>query len=367
MIGLNDNTRLKPWRMEGTSMQPQILLMSKLIFLILTAHGFFYYIDDPFIPFLQHLDVFNQVPGLFKNTLRAGYITFGIMLLFNIRVRVASVILGMIIIIAIIASKPVFRNHLFIVGCALLLAGLTEKEGHPWLINFQLSLVYLGAFINKVFDIDWWSGIFMHNWMQYGRENLIYIYTSSLFPDYWFAIFLSWIAIFAELFIGVLILSKKWRITGVWIAVIFHSALFTMIGIRFTHFMDAIFIMFLAFLVWPKDKVYVTYQEKFVGRFKKIIHFLDWEKKMTWEKSDRLYGSWLNLQYGDIVNSNIKALRSTLLYSTGFYVLLFVLNLTFVFLIDHRFISYFFTIFFLWGSIIFFLPIPWNKILKKST
>lgn len=353
------------FKFEGTEMQPQLLLMSKLILVLLVAHGFFNYIDDPFIPFVSQLDLFNEMPGLFKNILRIGFILFGILLLFNIRVRIVCIFLGIIIITAIIASKPVFRNHLFIVGCALLLAGLSDREGHPWLINIQLSLVYLGAFVNKILDSDWWNGAFMHNWLQYGRENPIYIEISSILPDYWFALLLSWIAICAELIIGALILSKRWRLFGVWIAIIFHSGLFALIGIRFTHFMDAIFIMFLAFLVWPKRQVIARYKNDTSEWFRRMIRILDWDRKIIWIKSPEIENSWLEMEYDKTYKKNEFALRSLLLYSTGFYVLLFILNLIFVFLIDHRFISYAFSMFFLWGFIIFFLPINWTNVFKR--
>lgn len=274
----------RPWQIESTEMQPQVLLMCKLIFILLCAHGFYFKIDDPFVPFLGFLDYFNDYPGLFKYSMRTGFIIFGTLLLFNVRVRMASIAVGLIIIFAILASKPVFRNHLFIVGCALFLGGLTRNEGHPWLLNIQLSLVYLGAFINKILDSEWWTGVFMHNWLQNARVNPIYIEISSLFPDYWFAIFLSWIAIFAKLSIGTLILSKKYRVLGVWIAVIFHSALFGMIGIRFTHFMDGIFIMFLVFLPWPPGRVIARYKNETLGRFRALINWLDWDNKIQWEK-----------------------------------------------------------------------------------
>lgn len=58
-------------------------------------------------------------------------------------------------------------------------------------------------------------------------------------------------------------------------------------------------------------------------------------------------------------------MRNLLLYSTGFYALLFVVNLICVFMIDHRILSYLVSMLFLWGGILFFLPVSWTQILAK--
>ena len=145
----------KPWRSLGTTMRPNTLLMCKLLLLLLVIHGFHEVVSDPYIPFLQGLDAFRSQPGLFEFTLKIVLLGAALCLFFNVRVRTAALILGGTIILTIVASKPVYRNHIFIVGCLLLLAGLQRRDEEAWLIQIQFGVMYFGAFLNKAWDPDW--------------------------------------------------------------------------------------------------------------------------------------------------------------------------------------------------------------------
>ena len=61
----------------------------------------------------------------------------------------------------------------------LFLAGLTNDKEPPYLLIFQLSIVYFGASINKFLEPDWWSGAFMDTWLGTARENPMYLYVSQ--------------------------------------------------------------------------------------------------------------------------------------------------------------------------------------------
>ena len=250
----------RPFQFEGTAMLPNVLLMCKLIVLLLIAHHIFIKIDDPFIPFIPALDVFHTIPNVFKLGLRSLLFISVTTLFFNLYVRTSAIVIGSIIILSILASKPNFYNHTFICGCALFLAGLTNKEHPPYLLFIQLGLVYFGASINKMFDTDWWSGAFMHNWLATARENPFYLLVSEWFPNLWFAKFLSWTAISTEFIIAFMIINKKYRGFGIWFIIIFHTLLFTMTSFRYGHFIESLALILLAFLVWPKNKMYVEYK-----------------------------------------------------------------------------------------------------------
>ena len=163
-----------PWRSEHPHMSTNLLILCKMMFLLLLINGFLGYISDPFIPFLVILDRFRDFPGLFEWLLKSVFVLAGLALMFNIKVRHMAVILGLCVLFLLLASKPLFRNHIFICACTFLLAGLSEKDKDPWLLYIQLSLVYLGAVLNKVWQWDWWSGQFMHNWLLNARGNDFY-------------------------------------------------------------------------------------------------------------------------------------------------------------------------------------------------
>ena len=83
-------------------MQPNTLLMCKLLLLLLVIHGFYWTIRDPYLPFLQGLDVFRAQPGLFEFVLKAAFVAAGLALLYNVRVRTSAIVLGATVILAIV-------------------------------------------------------------------------------------------------------------------------------------------------------------------------------------------------------------------------------------------------------------------------
>lgn len=306
-------------------MQPNILLMCKLLIALLVLNGFYSMINDPFIPFIRWLDKFNNFPDVFKYSLRIGFITFGVLLFLNIKPKLSSIVLGFIIILTLISSKSLFRNHIFIVGCILILAGLTRNKGLPWLIIFQISLIYFGASLNKALDIDWWTGDFMHNWLGVAINNPIYIFISDLLPSLLFAKILSWSAIFVEFIIAVTLLSNKWRKIGIWIIIIFHFTMFTMIASRFGHFLEDILIVLMTFLVWPKEKTPIKYKRNKFSLFNKIIRLLDWDKHYIWQNdgNDEIKG--IEIDNKKIIEKDDNPF-TPLLYTVGFYVILMLFN-----------------------------------------
>lgn len=315
-------SKFSPWKISTNQMQPNMLLMCKMLLLLLLINGFYSKINDPYIPFLRFLDEFNNFPGLFKLILRAGFIVSGLTLLFNFKPKLSSLVLGIIIITTLLASKPLFRNHIFIVGCVLFLTGLSSNKGIPWLIILQISLVYIGAALNKALQIDWWTGQFMHNWLAIAIENPIYIYISNLLPELWFAKILSWLSILVELTIGVTVLTKKWRMVGVWVMIIFHFAMVTFVVTRFGHFVQDLYIILISFLVWPQNKIIVKFQKNKFEKLAKIIKFLDWDNLYYWTKETIKENNWLEINNNKLKKTNFDAFKALLIYSNGFYILL---------------------------------------------
>lgn len=359
---------LRPLQFEGTAMLPNVLLMCKLLVVLLLAHHFFAKIKDPFIPFIPALNVFNAIPDSFKISLRALLVIAVIMLFFNIYVRTAAIIIGSIVILQMLSSKPNFHNHTFICGCALFLAGLTDTKQSPYLLIIQLALVYFGASINKLTDVDWWSGAFMHNWLAVARENPFYLYTSKWFPNLWLAKFLSWTAMFTELIIGILLCTKKYRLFSVWFIIIFHTMLFTMTASRFGHFIGSLAIILIAFLVWPKNKMIVEYKTNGYRLFKNLIAFLDWDKKIEWKETLLESNTSIQLQTQEKTVINDAAIKDIILYTPAFYILFLALDMALFFILYyHRTTLFVINVITMWTLIIYFLPISWSKYFNKKT
>ncbi len=355
----NSTSLFIPWRTEGTSMHVNLLIMCKLVFLLLLVNDFYYSLNDPFIPFIKEFDELNRFPDAFKIFQRATFLLSGILLIFNFKVRLMSIILGVTIILALLASKPLFRNHIFIGGCMFLLSGLTNKKHDPWLLYMQLSIIYFGAVINKVFQIDWWSGQFMYNWLVNARQNEMFIMVSNNLPNLWFAKLLSWSSMAMELSIALLMFFRKKHVIALWVIIIFHTVLYSFTSFRFGYFFEGIILFLLIFVNWPKGDVKAYFNEGF-SWLKKILQLFNLNNQIKWKPIELKNEYWLEVNIeGDTLN-NYKALRYIILYSPGFYFFLFFLDTGVRFIFDGIILHSIFMVLY-WSVALFFLPM----ILKK--
>lgn len=358
---------LRPLSFENTEMQPNILVMCKLLVLLILFHGFYFKLEDPFVPFIAWLDIFNSIPGVFKIIMRSLFIIAAISLFFNYWVRTSSVILGSVVILSILASIPAYFNHLLVCGCALFLAGLTHRSTPPYFLIIQLSLIYFGASINKMLDTDWWSGAFMHNWLFNARENVFYTYVSKFFPDMVFAKIMSITAISTEFVIGVMLLIKKLRNKALWFIVVFHVGLFTITTIRFGHFLDSLAIILISFLNWPKTDMKVNIAANRFLIFRKIVSFFDFDKKIVWNNNLKQDSNTvLKLECNGKIKEDLEAVKDIMLYSPMFFVIFFVIDvlLRLIFFFNWKYL-YLINVVSVWSIIFFFSPYS-SKVFFKN-
>lgn len=345
-------------------MMPNILLMNKLMFILLLVHGFIKSINDPYIPFFGFFDEFLKYPGVFKIINRGLFIAAGAFLIFNIKVRLMCLILGAVVFLTQFASIPEFANHYFICGCVFLLSGLINKKNIQLFFAIQLSLVYFGASINKMFKLDWWNGDFMFNWLVNARENTIFIFLSEAFPEMWLAKLFSWSSILIEFSIAFLILNKNTRNIAVWILIIFHSLLYTLTAFRFGHFYEDLLITLLAFVNFPKEKIKINFDKGILNSLMYMFNFPDLKKLFFWTNEPIKGQYWLKLVIGKNIKYNLNALRYLLLHTLNFYVFLFFLDLA-IRVLFNGILMDIIHISLTWLGVFFFLPILWNHINKE--
>lgn len=355
----------RPFQFEGTKMHPSVLLMCKLLVILMTVHHIISNIEDPFVPFIPALEWFNVHPNLFKYALRSLYILGAFALFFNIKVRTASIVIGLVVILNMLGSLPLFANHTFICGCALFLAGMTNDKEPPYLLIVQLSLVYFGASINKFLEPDWWSGAFMDTWLGTARGNTVYLYISEFLPEMVLAKLLSYIAMFTEFIIAVLILFKRTRNLTLWFIIIFHTTLFTLTSFRFGHFIESLAVVLLAFLSIPKEQLIINYKDKSLNTLKKFFTFLDRDRKQVWSPISSETSHWLSLKTQGKTLYNHDALKDILLYTPNFFMLMLFIDMAiYVVLYNHRTALFVCNVLFIWSVIFYFLPKKWFK--KKT-
>jgi len=319
----------KPWRLSGTEMAPQVLLMNKLLFVLLLLHRFPAKLSGPFLPFLESLDHLPVSPDVLGFGLYVIFWIAGVLLLLNARVRVVSAVLGLVIIFFLLGSKPAFRNHLFICGCIFFLSALHKADERPWLIYLQMSVVYLGAGLNKLLDTDWHSGAFMHNWLFNARANPFYIAAEGWLPDMSLAILMSYVAIAIELTLAGLFLLNRTRSLAVWLAILFHWGLFILLrGENFGHFLEDILIVFIGFLSWPQLKtidVKVNSRAPVWVRFSRVANWLNWDRQFRFRVVDPAHVPGLSIHTDQVSLTGSGAARYIVRYVPGWYVFLFLL------------------------------------------
>lgn len=186
----------RPWRVLAPPWL-QVASMCKLLLGLILAHGFPAMLDDPFIPFLAvSLDGFHAHPGAFAGAMKGLFLAGAIFLMFNVRVREAAMTLGLVVILTLIASKPQFRNHVFIVGCLFFFGRTAPRPCSILRLRLQFALIYGGAFINKVLQADWWNGQFMHYArLHRSMRNPWYEMLVPLLPELGVAKVISWTVI----------------------------------------------------------------------------------------------------------------------------------------------------------------------------
>lgn len=348
-----------PFKVNYTEMSPNLLLMCKIFVVLLYTHGFYTYLNDPFLPVIPVLDKLNSIPFLFKYLSKIIFLLASLSLLFNVRVRTMSIVLGTIIILNLMASKPMFRNHLFIIGCFLFLAGLTPKNQSPLLIYYQLGIVYVGALINKAFQIDWWSGQFMHNWLGTALDNKLYLWTAEQIPNMLLAKLISYMAMLSELVIAFCLFVPKLRRLALRIILVFHTLLFTFTGETFGFFMEDILIVLIAFLVWPKNQSELNVKSSKHFKWLKVLSILDFDNRVLLNFNNEMNEN-LVLSKNDKKYKNWAAFTQFLLQCNGFFILLLVLEMgiRYVFNGTPKYVA---LLLLLWIFIVFLSPLAISK------
>ncbi len=249
-----------PFRVTGTPMPPNLLLMCKILAVALLATNHVRILPEPFLPFIPGLDRLIE-PALFGTILQVVFLTSAIALLFNRWVRVNALVLGSCLLVAVVSSKAYYGNNKTFVGLALVLAGLSDFDRPPYLLRWQLALVYFGAAINKLLEPDWQSGVFFEYWAGEKLKNPVYIAVSGWLPPLVAGKLMCWGTMLAELACVIMLLVPRFVACGLWINILFQVGLLEFTGTTFTLFFYGMTAATLAFVTWP-DRLLVFYNGK---------------------------------------------------------------------------------------------------------
>jgi hypothetical protein len=255
-----------PLRITGTPMPPNVLLLCKVLAVAVLATGHVRILPAPFLPFIDGLDRLTE-PRTFQIVLQSVAIGSALALLFNRAVRASALVLGSCLLVGVVASRAYYGNNKTFCGLALVFAGLSDFDRPPYLLRWQLSLVYFGAALNKLLDPDWQSGVFFQYWGGEKLKNPVFLAFAGWLPPLLAGKIMCWGTIIAEFGAAFGLLVPRLVPYALWANVLFQVGLLEFTGTTFTLFFYGMQAATLAFVAWPEElRIDFDDQRRF-GRF----------------------------------------------------------------------------------------------------
>jgi predicted DCC family thiol-disulfide oxidoreductase YuxK len=336
-LSLSSKPSLNPLKCGGTPLPPNVLLMTKLIALcLLLTGGIWRELPGPFLPFVPILDHIGPA-AVYHRVLQVALLVAAISLLLNRHVRTSCLVLGSVILFAILCSKPFYQSNRLFSACLLLMAGLEQPSQEPWLIRWQVAILYFGAGLNKLLDVDWCSGQFFENWVVRLHHQALYMRVSGWLPNMLLSRIMGWTTILTELSLSIGFLVPRFYGLALWGNVIFQTALMFSAKRTFGMFYYAMLASCLAFVKWPQPGLTVLYDGgcSFCIGIKNLFRKIDFEEWFHWmpfEMAATHHGISVEASRGRLhlvgqgrVHSGFEAIRRLLLYNPPTYFLIAVL------------------------------------------
>ncbi len=215
-----------------------------------------------------------------------------------------------------LSSMTNYTNVHFFCACIFLLSSLSNAKDPLILLRYQLAVVYLGSWTNKIFDADWRSGQYFEHWMSDIIKREAYVKATSWLPPLVLSKIMCWSTILTEMFLSAGFILRPLKHLTILTGVYFHSIAFLLAWYDFRVFTIAILSSYLILVRWPETMI-VRYNERIaphqVG--KKIFEFLDWERRIEWQAG---YDGW-TLSALERTFEGLLALKRLVLYTPFFY------------------------------------------------
>lgn len=243
-------TSLNPFRLTGTGLPPNLLLMAKFVTLCFILTGQVSALPDHFLPFLRIFDSLGS-PLAFHRALEAIFVVAAIALFLNRSVRIACIVLGGVILLGLLSSRVYFENNRMFTGCILVLAGLSTRDEPFPLVRAQVVLLYAAAAANKLLEANWRTGHFFDSWVATLSHHALYGRASALFPALFLSTLVDWSVIITEFVIAAGFLYRRFFLPTIWLAIGYHTTLMLVTGRSFGMFWYALLGSYLAFAPWP--------------------------------------------------------------------------------------------------------------------
>ncbi|MFL5839966.1 MAG: hypothetical protein ACJ77Z_05895 [Thermoleophilaceae bacterium] len=287
-------------------MPPNLLLLTKLLVVCFFVSGQWTRLPEPFVPFLGVLDDLGS-PAAFAVALKVVFAVASVLLLTNRSPRAASLMLGLVLVVGLLASRDYVENNRFFVCLLFLLAGLSDRRVGPRLVQLQIVLVYFGAALNKLLDVDWRSGQYFDHLASRSHFADIYSQISGLLPSPMFSALLGWGVIITEFALAGAFLLRRFVPIAIWVGIAYHTSLVLITGRTFGMFWYAATASYLAFVASPPPPLRVEcgWRESACARLRRALEVVDVEHMLTWRPAA---GSGLRVRSGTTTYYGVAAL-----------------------------------------------------------
>lgn len=228
--GNGHNLIKRPWSpfdCGSTELPSSVLLAAKLLVVYMLVHKMNNF--EVFLPFLKSLDTLRFLPGL-DIIYRALFYILAVLLFCNRWVRTACFLLGIMTLLAILASRVGFSNSRTFFGCFLMLTGLVPPRKVVSFLRIQVAIVYLGAGLNKLFEPAWRSGQYCEYWAREILELSHFVWLAEQLPPLLLSQALCWLTIVVEFVLAFCFFVPAAHRFGVVIGISFHVGILLFTG-----------------------------------------------------------------------------------------------------------------------------------------
>ena len=267
--------------MTGTSLPPQLLLMAKLVVIALIVRRYWMGFPDVFAPMFRWMEVFPE--PWFRYALTGAFLVAACGLLSNRAVRVNCVIIGSVFLLATLSSKVYYRNAKLFVGLLMVLTGLQQPGKAPWLIWWQLAVLYFGAGLNKLLEVDWRNGVYFNYYLGELCRSELYWRAKEKLPDMWLPWAMGWSVILMEIGGAVLFLFRGLRPAAVWVVAWVHVGAAILVANDYGVFLAVILASYLSCMAWPDSVRVVSPARGVLGWARYVFRWLDFDRAISWE------------------------------------------------------------------------------------
>jgi len=240
-----------PFRITGTPMPPNLLLLCKILAVAVLATGHIAILPEPFLPFIPVLDQLVE-PAVFRRTVQIVATAAALALLCNRWVRASAMVFGACFLLAVLSSRAYYGNNKTFTGLLLVLAALSDFDRPAYLLRWQLSLTYFGAALNKLLEPDWQSGLFFDFWGAAKIRDPLFVAARAWLPPLMAGKLMCWGTIVAEFAVALGLFVPMLVPLALWLNALFQVGLVQFTGGTFTLFFYAMQAVALAFIVWPR-------------------------------------------------------------------------------------------------------------------